>query len=256
MFHVAFPRGQGPVYEDLPPTLQPCAIAHAAPHTDRVRTAALSGLIYVLLGGGLAVVASLAPPVVARPAPPVTQGRTVIFDGPVVRPLIQHVLPQTRGGGASTTSPAFPSNPAPQHEPTSAPGGLSTEDHHNDVPMGTGSPTGAPASHLGPGLATGPASGPVGPAAREYTTTSLAVLRQVEPVYPAFARQARIQGPVVLKMTVDERGQPIQVEVLEGHPVFHEAARQAARQWRFEPARVDGQPVIATFKLTLKFSLR
>jgi len=255
MFHVAFPRGQGPVYEDLPPTLQPCAVAHAAPHTDRLRTAALSGLIYVLLGGGLAAVAALAPPVVAMPAPPVTQGRTVIFDGPVVRPLIQHVLPQARGGNATTSSPGFTANPAPQPEPTLAPGGLSTEEHHNDVPLGTGSPTGSSNSNLGPGIATGP-TGPSGPVAREYSTSSLAVLRQVEPVYPAFARQARIQGPVVLKMTVDERGQPIQVDVLEGHPVFHEAARQAARQWRFEPARVDGQPVVATFKLTLKFSLR
>lgn len=253
MFHVAFPRGQGPVYEDLPPTLQPCAVAHAAPHTDRLRTAALSGLIYVLLGGGLAIVASLAPPLALAPAPPITGGRTVTFEGPVIPPLIQRVLPQGGSGGTSTASPPSTANPAPQQpDPTSAPGGLSTEDHHNDVPLGAGSPTGSPASTSGPGLSSGPA----GPAVREYSTTSLAVLRQVDPIYPAFARQAHIQGPVVLKMTVDERGQPIQVEVLEGHPVFHEAARQAARQWRFEPARVDGQAVVATFKLTLKFSLR
>ena len=90
----------------------------------------------------------------------------------------------------------------------------------------------------------------------DFTTVGLAVLRQVDPVYPEFARRARIQGPVVLLMTVDEQGQPIQVQVLEGHPVFREAATQAARQWRFEPARVDGRPVAASFRLTLKFSLR
>jgi protein TonB len=252
MFHVAFPRGQGPVYEDLPPTLQPCAVAHAAPHTDRVRTAALSGLIYVLLGGGLAVVASLAPPVALPPAPPITHGRTVTFEGPVMPPLIQRVLPQIGGGSTSTAAPSSPKNPAPQSDPSSAPGGLSTEDHHNDAPVAGGPPSGPQLTAVGPG----PAVGPAGPVAREYSTTSLAVLRQVDPIYPAFARQAHIQGPVVLKMTVDERGQPIQVEVLEGHPVFHEAARQAARQWRFEPARVDGQAVVATFRLTLKFSLR
>jgi protein TonB len=253
MFHVAFPRGQGPVYEDLPPTLQPCAVAHAAPHADHLRTAALSGLVYLLLGGGLAVVASLAPPVVPAPAPPITHGRTVTFEGPVMPPLIQRVLPQIGGGSTSTASPPSTANPAPQQpDPTSASGGLPTEDHHNDAPAGGGLQNGPQTPVIG----QGPVTGPVGPTAREYATTSLAVLRQVDPIYPAFARAAHIQGAVVLKMTVDERGQPIQVEVLEGHPVFHEAARQAARQWRFEPARMDGQPVIATFKLTLKFSLR
>jgi protein TonB len=84
----------------------------------------------------------------------------------------------------------------------------------------------------------------------------LAVLHQVDPVYPEFARRARIQGPVVLLMSVDEAGRPVRVQVLEGHPVFHEAACQAARQWRFEPARVNGRPEAATFRLTLKFSLR
>jgi protein TonB len=84
----------------------------------------------------------------------------------------------------------------------------------------------------------------------------LAILHQVDPVYPELARRARIQGPVVLLMTVDEHGQPIQVQVLDGHPAFHEAAKQAARQWRFEPAQMNGRPVMAAFRLTLKFTLR
>jgi protein TonB len=91
---------------------------------------------------------------------------------------------------------------------------------------------------------------------RDFTATGLAVLHQVNPIYPDFARRAHLQGAVVLMMTVDERGYPIQVRVLEGHPVFHEAAQLAARQWRFEPAQMDGRPVPAVFRLTLKFSLR
>jgi protein TonB len=103
----------------------------------------------------------------------------------------------------------------------------------------------------GPVLASGTGTG-----VHDFTSVGLAVLRQVDPIYPDFARRARIQGPVVLMMTVDDQGVPIQVQVLEGHVAFHEAARQAARQWRFEPARVNGQPVSAAFRLTLKFSLR
>jgi protein TonB len=90
----------------------------------------------------------------------------------------------------------------------------------------------------------------------DFSMEGLAVLHRVDPIYPELARRARLQGPVVLLMTVDERGLPIQVQVLEGAPAFHEAALQAARQWRFEPARLEGRPVAASFRLTLKFSLR
>jgi protein TonB len=78
----------------------------------------------------------------------------------------------------------------------------------------------------------------------------------VEPLYPDFARRARVQGTVVLMMVVDEQGVPIQVRALEGHAALQEAALQAARQWRFEPARLDGRPVSASFRLTLNFRLR
>ena len=95
-----------------------------------------------------------------------------------------------------------------------------------------------------------------GPVVHDFTATGLAVLRQVPPVYPDLARHARIEGPVLLRITVDEQGQPTLVEVLKGHTVFHAAARQAALQWRFAPARMDGRPVPASFQLTLNFRLR
>ncbi len=119
-------------------------------------------------------------------------------------------------------------------------------------------PAGIGARTPGPNTSTGvPLAAPVASlVVHDFSMVGLAVLHRVDPVYPDFARSARIQGPVVLMMTVDERGQPSQVQVLEGHPVFHEAALQAARQWRFEPARLDGQPASATFRLALKFSLR
>jgi protein TonB len=90
----------------------------------------------------------------------------------------------------------------------------------------------------------------------DFSVTGLIPVHRVDPPYPDFARRARVQGAVVLLMTVDERGLPMQVSLLDGHPALREAALQAARQWRFEPARMDGRPVTATFKLTLKFSLR
>jgi len=82
------------------------------------------------------------------------------------------------------------------------------------------------------------------------------ILHQVNPVYPALARVTHVQGAVVLMMTIDEAGVPTDVQVLEGHPVFREEAVRAARQWRFEPARMEGRPVPASFRLTLNFRLQ
>lgn len=251
MFRVAFPRGQGPAYADLPPTLQPFAIAASMPPTDRLRAATFSGLIYLLLGAGVLAVSSQAPRIIAKPAPPRDPGRIVVFEAAPPRPL--ETVPFASGGTSGRISEftqAVPV-PAPVADPTEAAPGLPTVDRsHELVPSGPQRPTGL--AQGGPGFSAAPST----PVVHDFSSTGLAILHRVDPIYPDFAKRAHIQGPVVLRMTVDEAGRPIQVQVLEGHPVFHEAAMQAARQWRFEPARMDGQPVQAAFQLTIKFALR
>jgi protein TonB len=90
----------------------------------------------------------------------------------------------------------------------------------------------------------------------DFTATAPAILRRVDPIYPDLARRAHVQGTVVLMMIVDDRGVPMQVNILDGPPALQEVALQAARQWRFEPALMDGHPVPASFRLTLNFRLR
>lgn len=252
MRHVAFPRGQGPVFEDLPPTLQPCAIAASAPPIDHVRTAALSAVVYLLLGGAALAFASFAPPVVLVRIQPTRPERIVEFIGLPTPRLIERPPAPPRGSGGGMTTPGSHAVIVPRTDPEVPPAGLPTGDHPGDLPVAGPAPSGPAAPSVGPAFPTTGSS----PTVHDYSATGLAVLHRVEPLYPDFARRARIQGPVVLMMTVDERGQPIQVQVLEGHPVFHEVAKQAARQWRFEPARMDGRPVTASFRLTLKFALR
>jgi len=250
MFHVAFPRGEGSAYADLPPTLQPFAIAAAMPPTDRLRAATFSGLIYLLLGAGVLALSSQAPRLIAKPAPPHDPGRIVVIEAAPPRPLDR--LPLASGGlGGRTsefTAPALPT--LPTADPTEAATGKA-EDQSLRV-VGSGPQQTVGSSQEGTGVPTAPST----PMVQDLTTVGLAILHKVDPIYPEFARRAHIQGPVVLKMTVDEAGRPIRVQVMEGHPVFHEAAMQAARQWRFEPARVDGRPVSAAFQLTIKFALR
>jgi protein TonB len=252
MFHIAFQRGRGLAFPDLPPTLQPCAIAAAAPSSDHMRAAALSGLIYLLLGGAVLAFTSLASPAALVIGRPTTPERIVEFDGPAVLRPIQRLLNAPSGSGERIPASASNAAVAPRPEPEEAAPALSTENHRGDLP-GVGPAISGP---LAPANASPNATSTVGPSVHDFSMTGLAILRQVDPVYPDFARRARIQGPVVLLMTVDERGQPIHIQVLDGHPAFHEAALQAARQWRFEPARSEGRPVSASFRLTLKFSLR
>ncbi len=82
------------------------------------------------------------------------------------------------------------------------------------------------------------------------------VIRRVEPVYPADAREKNIKGSVVLTMVVDREGNPQDIKIWRSlHPSMDQAAIEAARQMRFEPALKDGQPVSETLLVEFYFSL-
>ncbi len=79
----------------------------------------------------------------------------------------------------------------------------------------------------------------------------------VQPTYTDNARKARIEGKVILRLTIDEQGEVREdVEVLKGLEMgLTEAAVVALRQWRFEPALLDGQPVAVHWNITVNFQL-
>ncbi len=76
------------------------------------------------------------------------------------------------------------------------------------------------------------------------------------PAYPADAKLQRVQGTVVVEITVDEAGVPVSTQALEGPPQLAPTAVEYAKAWRFEPATVNGKAVKARFKLTMPFRLR
>ena len=85
---------------------------------------------------------------------------------------------------------------------------------------------------------------------------ALKVLKKVDAVYTPAAKDARIEGTVILHVLVGKTGEVEDVEVLKGLPKgLSEAAVAAVRQWRFEPATVDRKPVPARTTLTFNFSL-
>jgi TonB family protein len=82
------------------------------------------------------------------------------------------------------------------------------------------------------------------------------LIRKVEPVYPELAKRARVQGRVVLVVTVDEEGSVAEIKVANGHPLLNEAAVTAVRQWKYSPTLLNGEPVpvIATVTVTFSFT--
>lgn len=84
-------------------------------------------------------------------------------------------------------------------------------------------------------------------------------LRRVPPQYPPEAAMAGAEGIAVLSYSVDERGRVVDPEILFSIPFsnFGDAAIEAVSAWRYEPKRVDGQPVrregvVTTFDFVLE----
>ncbi len=78
-----------------------------------------------------------------------------------------------------------------------------------------------------------------------------------QPRYTEIARKARIQGVVILQTIIDKEGNITNVKVLKGLPLgLTEAAVSAVRQWKYEPATLNGKPVAVYFNLTVKFQIQ
>jgi TonB family protein len=80
-------------------------------------------------------------------------------------------------------------------------------------------------------------------------------LRHVEPIYPPLARQAGIQGQVVLECTLDRDGVVRDLRVIHGNPLLNPAALEAVQQWRYVPTLLNGVPVAVVLNVTVNFRL-
>lgn len=83
------------------------------------------------------------------------------------------------------------------------------------------------------------------------------VIEKVAPAYPEAARAEKVQGVVVLEVTVTTAGEVTDVETIEDPDArLTAAAREAVVRWRFEPARDgDGRAAPVRYRLTVAFKL-
>ena len=78
---------------------------------------------------------------------------------------------------------------------------------------------------------------------------------RVNLAYPDSAREAGVDGTVLIRALVCSTGQIYSVHAAKSIPLLDGAAMEAIQQWVFRPARADGQPVAVWVVITCKFSL-
>jgi TonB family protein len=79
------------------------------------------------------------------------------------------------------------------------------------------------------------------------------VTHKVEPIYPEAARQANIQGIVVLDALIGPDGSVVDVRLISGPDELSPAAVDAVKWWRFQPYLVNGQAVQVKTRLAVDF---
>jgi len=104
--------------------------------------------------------------------------------------------------------------------------------------------TGLSGSHRAEPVAPAPVGGDVKPAK---------LLKSVPPVYPDIARNQRISGNVQIDALIDGDGNVSAMKVLSGPPLLHQAALNALKQWKYQPAELDGKPTSMHLTVTIQF---
>ena len=81
------------------------------------------------------------------------------------------------------------------------------------------------------------------------------LIRKIQPNYPPLARQARIQGSVLLQAEISKDGSIQNLRLISGHPMLAPAAIEAVKQWKYKPYLLNGEPVEIQTQVTIKFKL-
>ena len=78
---------------------------------------------------------------------------------------------------------------------------------------------------------------------------------KVIPSYPDSAREAGVEGTVLVHALVCKNGMVFATRVVVSIPLLDAAAVRAVEQWRFTPARIAGQPVAVWVAVPIRFTL-
>ena len=80
--------------------------------------------------------------------------------------------------------------------------------------------------------------------------------KTVKAQHSAEAMRARAEGTVVIEALVDEQGRVADARVVKSIPLLDPSALDAAKQWEFKPATLNGEPVPVLLMLEIQFTLK
>jgi periplasmic protein TonB len=112
---------------------------------------------------------------------------------------------------------------------------------------------------FGGGLLSGNTKQPVAPAAPLPVGGDVKpahMLSSISPIYPALAKSQHIDGDVRLDALVGADGRVSTMKVVSGPTLLHQAAMDALRQWKYQPATLDGKTVPMHLTVTIQFRLQ
>jgi protein TonB len=194
----------------------------------------------------------------------------ILPEGPRPPEPLQHARRLPTGGSAFRP----PMEPRPIETPSSIPDKIAIvndpeppgEPYPVNFPAPGGNGTG-PGFSI-PGMPRGPVAPPLPPppAARDPkpehtdpvrigTFDPAKVINHVPPVYPATARQLRIQGIVLLEAVISKSGRMEKLHVISGHPFLVQAALDAVSQWTYQPTKLNGEAVEVITTIEVRFTL-
>jgi protein TonB len=81
------------------------------------------------------------------------------------------------------------------------------------------------------------------------------LINSVQPQYPDDAKQARIQGQVVLQALIDKKGDVDELTLVSGHPALAPAAVAAVKHWKYKPYLLNGEAVAMETQIVVNFQL-
>ncbi len=122
--------------------------------------------------------------------------------------------------------------------------------------LDSGSDVATPVAPAPPPLPPPPPITNATPVRRGGNVQAANLIHQVNPIYPPLARQARVQGVVVMEAVISKEGSIESLRVITGHPLLNQAALDAVKQWKYRPTLLNGDPVEVITTVTVTFSLQ
>ena len=165
-------------------------------------------------------------------------------------PVQQPTQPQVKKpslGEVRFAAPTVNRNGGSQELGESAPNlEASTQTYANGDPLSTGIVGGNSKQPAAPAIPL-----PVGGDVKQAK-----MLFSVQPIYPSLAKNQHVSGDVKVDALIDATGKVTTMKVVSGPTLLHQAAMDALRQWKYQPATLDGKAVPMHLTVTLQFRMQ